>query len=101
MTELLVGKTRILIIGDDSTVSRALVAAIMLHESRMSGFEPTMPVAYPVEGVLNSATIEHTIRAMREVRIPTEWHEPEPFMTDGRVRKGKGEKRRLKKQRGW
>lgn len=40
-------------------------------------------------------------RATQEFTIKSRPEPPEPRMTDGRVRMGKGEKRRLKKERGW
>lgn len=106
MTELVVSGTRILIIGDDTHVSRMLVAALIHHESRMRGFEPTTPVIYPVLSPsideLGTATIEQFQKMMESVRSisPVTIHD-EPMPTYGRVRMGKGEKRRLKKQRGW
>lgn len=92
---------RILIVGD-SVVSLELLAALARHDLR-SDILP--PVAVPVrEPVLDLETIDRFERAMRTeyaVHLKGEWNEPEPFMPDGRVRMGKGEKRRLKKQRGW
>lgn len=39
--------------------------------------------------------------AAQEFKIRSRPEPPMPRMTDGRVRLGKGDKRRLKKERGW
>lgn len=82
--------TRILIVGSDTPSCLDLIRALRLLDVEVA---QTTPVVYPPPPMP---------RVFEETRFIRDFHGdwPEPT-THGRIRLGKGEKRRLKKQRGW
>ncbi|URA07041.1 hypothetical protein P9A47_gp73 [Xanthomonas phage Elanor] len=82
--------TRILVIGNDPLSILDLMQAIRWLDMAV---EVTTPVVYPPPPM---PVVFQETRFIRDFH--GDWAEP---TTNERIRLGKGEKRRLKKQRGW
>lgn len=89
---------RILVLGDDGTARLLAEMLGRLELERSADREPVLTAG--------SAEASFEVEASAIGRLIQEIHAreeyaPVPTMTDGRVKLGKGEKRRRRKERGW